>query len=161
MFLDWQRLMVLLRQECEIMGSLVAVLKREHISLTSSDLFGLREAAGMKEALVPELSSLQRERRTLSQAAEPGAKEPGLRSLVKAAPLDLAGDLRALVRRVADLGEQVFLLNRSNGQLLVQGRNVLAERMDSLRFRNGRVVLYGPQAGMHSIGGTSVVDRDL
>jgi flagellar biosynthesis/type III secretory pathway chaperone len=161
MLLDWHRLMVLLRQECEIMGSLVAVLKREQLSLTSSDLFGLREAAGMKEALVPELGSLQKERRALAQAAAPGAKEPGLRSLVKAAPLELAGDLRMLVRRAADMGEQVFLLNRSNGQLLVQGRNVLSERMDALRYRNGRVVLYGPQAGMHSIGGTSVIDRDL
>jgi flagellar biosynthesis/type III secretory pathway chaperone len=156
---DWERLMVVLRQEVELMLSLVSVLKREQAGLTASDLYALNEASALKEALVPELGLLQKERRALAQAAD--GSVPGLRALVKAAPLEVAGDLRVLVRRAADLGEQVFLLNRGNGQLLLQGRNVLTERLDALRYRDGRVTLYGPQADMHSIGGASVVDRDL
>jgi flagellar biosynthesis/type III secretory pathway chaperone len=154
-------LMGLLRRECDLMARLVLVLQRERTGLTESDLAVIRDTAGQKGSLVPELGALQRRRRDLAAAALPGEPKPSLRRLVRAAPQEFSNDLRKQIHKIVDLGEQIFLLNRGNGQMLVQGRNIIRERLDQLRYRGGRETLYGRRAGVVSIGGASVIDRDL
>jgi len=158
---EWMDLIGLLRHESELMARLVLVLQREKDGLGASDLAAIRDTAGQKGSLVPELDAVQRRRRDLAAAALPGEAKPSLLRLLKAAPSDLSQELRRQVHKVVDLGEQIFLLNRGNGQMLLQGQALLTERMDQLRFRDGRVTLYGPKAGVVSIGGASVIDRDL
>jgi flagellar biosynthesis/type III secretory pathway chaperone len=121
---EWMDLMGLLRRECDLMARLVLVLQKERAGLTESNLAVIRDAAGQKGSLVPELGALQRKRRDVAAAALPGEPEPSLRRLARSAPQDLAGDLRKQIHKVVDLGEQIFLLNRGNGQMLLQGRNL-------------------------------------
>lgn len=160
MGLDWKGLLALLSRECDLLGRLVLVLREEQRGLAASELPALRQAAGSKEGLVPELGQLQQRRRQLVAVGAGDAPVPSLRRLLKEAPAEIGGDLRLLARRAADLSEQVFLLNRGNGQMLVQGRELLRERMDHLRYRDGRVTLYG-RRGAVSIGGASVIERNL
>ena len=139
------------------LAALVAVLERERTALVDCDLAAIGEAATSKGTLVPRLGEAQARRRALTAEGHRG----GLRSLARVAPEESLPQLRSLQRRAADLGERVFLLNRTNGALLAQGRDYLRTRMDRLRFRGGRAVLYGRQAGALAIGGASVLQRDL
>jgi flagellar biosynthesis/type III secretory pathway chaperone len=154
---DYKVLAAALKEECELMAAMTAALEREREALSKGDMEAMGEAAGAKETLVHRLTAA-RDRR---KGACVGSTEKGLRSLAKAAPPAWGDQLRALQRRAADLAERVFLLNRGNGQVLTQGRDFLRQRMDVLRFRGGRVVLYGRRPGYVSIGGASIVQRDL
>jgi flagellar biosynthesis/type III secretory pathway chaperone len=152
---DWEGLTLALSEECEVMGQLADVLERERGALAETDLGGLGAAASAKEVLVPKLEEVQARRRA---CMGDGA---GLRTLARRAPGTQAFELRTLGRRAADLAERVFLLNRGNGHLLVEGREFLKGRVDRLRFRGGRVVLYGRTTDAVSIGGASIIQRDL
>ena len=154
---DWKALAAAMKEECALMARLQEALEKERSALAVSDLEAMGQAAASKEVLVSRLDAAQVRRRL---AAE-GTGAAGLRSLAKAAPPAWIQELRALQRRAADLAEKVFLLNRGNGQLLTQGCDYLRQRMDALRYRGGRVVLYGRQKGAVSIGGSSIIQRDL
>ena len=152
---EWQRLSASLQSELALLSELVRVLTQERIDLGINDLGRLREAANQKEMLVPQLSKAQSKRKALM------AGRPGLYSLQRQAPEPWAGEIKALNRRCADLAEQVFLLNRENGQLLEQGRQVMTGRFEALRFRSGRLDIYERGAGSLSIGGVSVIERSF
>ncbi len=154
---DYAALAAALDEECALLESLERALEAERAALTGLDLRALRDCAQAKEALVLRLDAARVRRRGASGAPAPRS----LRTLAASAPQELAQRLGGLLHRAADRAERVFLLNRGNGQLLAQGRAYIAQRMERLRYRGGRVVLYGRGRGYVSMGEAAIVQKEL
>ena len=154
---DFNALSASLRGEIEIMAELLKALEAEQKALAAGDFPAMGRAAENKERLVLALDSARADRRRVSGLPE----GRGLGALARRAPGEWGPRLMELTRRAADLAEKVLLLNRGNGRLLEMGRAFVQERMDALRYRAGRVVLYGRRRDYVSVGGASVVQRDL
>lgn len=133
-------LQVLVRNECELVASFVAVLGEEQQALTAGDSERLADITPRKTALVGRLNAVAEARNRTMAAAGLPPDQDGLRAWS-----DSGDEARRLRDRLLQLATEARELNRVNGQLIAlrlqhtqAALNILSEPAQAVR------VVYGP-----------------